>query len=62
MSRSVDPQATYNYSVGVRDSMYTPKPPAYQPDKQGPGEEIGEALGKHLADQDLRFQQRTDFR
>jgi len=62
MSSVVDPFARHKYDVSIRDSLFTPKPPDYTPEKQGPGKDICDEIGSHLVEEETRHRARTDFR
>ena len=59
----VDPYAVQLRNGSVKESMgYWPRPPPCKPEKQGPGQDISDALGEKQIHDDRARQARTDFR
>jgi len=62
LGRVVDPFACYRYQPSVKDSMYMPRPPGYNPPKQGPGVDLSDALGSHQRSGEQLTEARREFK
>jgi hypothetical protein len=62
IGRVVDPSASYKYQPTVKDSLYMPHPPHYDPPKQGPGVDLSDAIGAHQRANEQLAEARRDFK